>query len=354
MNDVAPSGSFWENKRVLLTGHSGFKGSWLALWLNRLGADVMGVSLKPDSTPNLHNELKLGDVVEERFADIRDAAQLSEIVSGFQPEIVLHLAAQALVRASYKNPLETFETNIMGTANLLEAIRQIDTVRLALMVTTDKVYQNHEWVYPYREDDRLGGHDPYSASKAASELVIASYRDAYLASSGVSVVSVRAGNVIGGGDWADDRLIPDAVRSWQHGQPLVIRNPDSTRPWQHVLEPLAGYLKIAEKVSISPNFAGAYNLGPDPAETVTVREVIELARSYFPDGSVEYGDSEPGLKEAGLLALDTSKARHRFTIAARWNLQDTVERTLSWYRNFYAGSKARDLCLSDIEAYESA
>jgi CDP-glucose 4,6-dehydratase len=291
--------------------------------------------------------------MESQYADIREAVSLSTIVRAARPQIVLHLAAQPLVRASYLTPLETFASNVMGTAHLLDALRGLDSVRVAVMVTTDKVYRNQEWLYPYREDDLLGGHDPYSASKAASEIVIASYRDAFLAAQGVAVASARAGNVIGGGDWSDDRLIPDAVRSWQSGKTLEIRRPRAIRPWQHVLEPLAGYLTLAQKLWAQPELAGAYNFGPQTSEAATVREVVELARTAYGSGGIHYGDGTVGPHEAGLLALETAKARMKLGMAPKWTLAESVNRTMAWYRAQREGADARSLCESEIAAYEA-
>ena len=350
---MVPAADFWRGKRVLLTGHTGFKGGWLALWLQGLGAHVTGIALPPDSTPNLFQLARVGDGMEGRFADIRDAASLSAIIRPARPEIVLHLAAQPLVRASYREPLETFATNVMGTAHVLDALRGVDSLRVAVMVTTDKVYQNREWPYPYRESDALGGHDPYSASKAASEIVIACYRDAFLATQGVAVASARAGNVIGGGDWLQDRLIPDAVRAWQSGQVLAIRRPQSIRPWQHVLEPLAGYLTLARKLWDEPALAGAYNFGPQSGEAATVRDVVELARSAYGGGEVHFGDDSAGPHEAGWLALETAKARNALGLVPKWALAEAVNRTMAWYRAQQQGTDARHLCEAEIAAYEA-
>jgi CDP-glucose 4,6-dehydratase len=350
---MVPAADFWRGKRVLLTGHTGFKGGWLALWLQGLGAHVTGIALPPDSTPNLFQLARVGDGMEGRFADIRDAASLSAIIRPARPEIVLHLAAQPLVRASYREPLETFATNVMGTAHVLNALRGVDSLRVAVMVTTDKVYQNREWPYPYRESDALGGHDPYSASKAASEIVIACYRDAFLATQGVAVASARAGNVIGGGDWSQDRLIPDAVRAWQSGQVLAIRRPQSIRPWQHVLEPLAGYLTLARKLWDEPALAGAYNFGPQSGEAATVRDVVELARSAYGGGEVHFGDDSAGPHEAGWLALETAKARNALGLVPKWALAEAVNRTMAWYRAQQQGADARRLCEAEIAAYEA-
>lgn len=347
------SADFWAGKRVLLTGHSGFKGGWLALWLARLGATVTGVALPPATTPSLFMLAEVSAGLASQFCDIRDAAALAGMVRAVRPEIVFHLAAQPLVRASYADPLGTLASNVMGTAHLLEALRGLNAVRVAVMVTTDKVYRNMEHSYPYREDDALGGHDPYSASKAASEIVIASYRAAFLAQQGVAVTSARAGNVIGGGDWSADRLIPDAVRAWQAGQTLDIRHPQAIRPWQHVLEPLHGYLTLAEKLWHQPELAGAYNFGPHTHEAATVREVIELARASYGQGAVHYGDGSEGPHEAGWLALETAKTRVALGVVPKWDLAETVARTMAWYCAQYEGANARELCLAEIAAYET-
>ena len=267
---------------------------------------------------------------------------------------MLHLAAQALVRESYRTPLQTLATNIMGTAHVLDALRDLPGVRVAVMVTTDKVYRNLEHAYPYRESDALGGHDPYSASKAASETVIASYRDAFLSGQGVAVASARAGNVIGGGDWAQDRIIPDAVRAWQSGQPLQVRRPEAVRPWQHVLEPLAGYLRLAECLWDRPELAGAYNFGPASHEAATVRDVVEMAAKSYGTGEVCYQIESNPLHEAGWLALETAKARTVLGIQPRWTLPETVAHTLAWYRAQHGGAAARALCLADIAAFGGA
>lgn len=350
---VRPHTSFWGGKRVLLTGHTGFKGGWLALWLQRLGADVTGLALAPNTSPSLFDAARVAVGVRSHFCDIRDTDAVKRLVHAFQPEIVLHLAAQPLVRASYRDPLATFSTNVMGTASVLDALRDLASVRVAVMVTTDKVYRNLEHAYPYREDDVLGGHDPYSASKAASEIVIASYRDAFLASQGVALASARAGNVMGGGDWSEDRLIPDAVRAWQSGQTLCIRHPDAIRPWQHVLEPLGGYLRLAEVLWAQPALAGAYNFGPNTHEVATVRDVIELARRAYGQGDVFYGCSRDGQHEAHLLALETAKSRDVLSVRPKMELSQAVSRSMAWYRGFLDGHSARALCESDIDDIEA-
>lgn len=336
---------------MLVTGHTGFKGTWLTHWLLMMGAEVTGLSLVPNTSPNLYELLALDRRCESRIGDIRDAATVRDVVRQAEPEVVLHLAAQALVRASYESPVDTFSTNVMGTAHVLEALRNSPSCRVAVMVTTDKVYRNREWLWPYREEEPLGGHDPYSASKAACEMVIESWRLSFLQSQGVAVASARAGNVIGGGDWSENRLIPDAVRAWQHGQQLDIRRPDAVRPWQHVIEPLAGYMVLAEQLWQNPALAGAYNFGPFANATASVREVIELSRQVYPAGDVAYGQGEAGPHEAGLLALDPSRAKAVLQVQQRFSLEESVRRTMNWYLSQSQGQRAAELCEGDIAAW---
>lgn len=337
----------------MLTGHTGFKGAWLALWLQRLGAEVTGIALAPSTEPSLFASAGIGSKLNHHVCDICDAAALATIVGQCKPEVVLHLAAQALVRPSYREPLATFATNVMGTANLLDTLRGLPCVRAVVAVTTDKVYQNREWLYPYREVDALGGHDPYSASKAAAEMVIASYRSSYLHAQGVALASARAGNVIGGGDWSEDRLIPDAIRAWDAGNMLQIRRPQATRPWQHVLEPLAAYLLLAERLWHEQDLAGAYNFGPSAHEAATVREVVEIARDTYGKGDVEWGLGDEGPHEAGWLALDTAKARTVLGVQPVWGLHEAVQRSVQWYRGLDGGADPRALCEADFTAFEA-
>jgi len=343
--------SFWQGKRVLLTGHTGFKGAWMALLLHRLGAKVTGISLEPQSTPNLFSLAKVESNLVSHVCDIRDATELNSLIKNAQPEVVFHLAAQALVRAGYRDPLSTFNTNIMGTANLFEALRDLDSLRLVVTITTDKVYKNLEQYYPYRETDVLGGYDPYSASKAAAEIVIDSFRNSFFKEKGVAIATARAGNVIGGGDWSEDRLIPDAIRAWNLNKPLLIRNPQAIRPWQHVLEPVAGYLRLAEHLWHAPTLAGAYNFGPQTNDAASVREVVQLAIKAYGSGKVSWEHDSTGPHEAGYLALEIAKARNLLDVYPRWSLLEAVERTMHWYRKQHEGSDALALCEADIAAY---
>ncbi len=342
---------FWKNKQVLITGHTGFKGAWLALWLTRMGAKVTGISLPPSTAPNLFTLANIEQVIDSYFADIRDADAVSCIVKKAQPEIVLHLAAQALVRPGYKDPLGTYATNVMGTANVFNSIRDLNSVKVVVAVTTDKVYKNLEFNKPYLETDVLGGFDPYSASKAASEIVISSYRDSYLAEQGVAVASARAGNVIGGGDWSEDRLIPDAVRAWDANMTLEIRRPSAIRPWQHVLEPINGYLVLAEKLFADLSLAGAYNFGPPAEEAATVKTVIEMANHAYGYGSVLWGDGTDGPHEASLLTLEVSKAREVLGVSSRWSLKESIEFTMSWYKRLRNGQSVNIICNENIEKF---
>ena len=348
---ITPSPNFWRGKKVLLTGHTGFKGAWLAFWLCQMGAKVTGISLPPNSLPNLFTLANIAQMTNSHFADTRDADVVSNIIKKARPEIVLHLAAQALVRPGYKDPIGTFATNVMGTANILNSLRGIDSVKAVVAVTTDKVYKNLERIEPYRETDVLGGYDPYSASKAASEIIISSYRDSYLSEQGVAVASARAGNVIGGGDWSEDRLIPDAVRAWDSKLPLEIRRPNAIRPWQHVLEPLNGYLVLAEKIYSDSTLSGAFNFGPKANEAASVRMVIKLANQAYGLGDIVWSDGTEGPHEAGLLSLGISKAKDLLGVEPRWNLTEAIEKTMNWYRQQRSGVDTRLLCDADIVAF---
>lgn len=347
-----PNQDFWKNKNVLITGHSGFKGGWLIVWLNKLGANLTGISLAPETNPNLFSGANIQEICLSKFVNICNLEALKSEVLNTQPEIIIHMAAQPLVRRSYEQPIKTFDTNILGSLNLLEAVRECDSVRTVVMVTTDKVYKNNEDGRSYKEDDHLGGHDPYSASKAASEIVIESYRKSFFRKGNISISSARAGNVIGGGDWSDNRLIPDAVKAWGANEVLKIRNPNSIRPWQHVLEPLNGYLILAEDTFQNSGLAGAYNFGPSKSDEVTVKDLIEQAQIFFEKGEIEYVDSDLHLHEANLLSLNTEKATSDLDFSPKWSLGEAIQNTITWYKKFEKGHQPFSLCISDIESYE--
>ena len=344
---------FWRGKRVLLTGHTGFKGSWLGLWLKEIGAQVSGLSLAPDTDPSLYQLLDGNPTDERGICDIRDRDAVGKRVRATHPQIVFHLAAQPLVRAGYRDPVGTYETNVQGTANLLDALRDVADLRSIVVVTTDKVYENPENGQAFVETDPLGGHDPYSASKAAAEIVTASYRSSFFAARNIGVATARAGNVIGGGDWADDRLIPDAIRAWSKGEKLAVRRPAAIRPWQHVLEPLYGYMLLAERLWHEPHSVRAMNFGPDHASAASVGDVLELARNAYGAGDVDLSDVEEGPHEAGYLMLDSTRATRELGYHPRWNLDETLLKTMDWYRGLAKGEKAMDLCLKDIAAYNA-
>jgi len=343
---------FWRDKRVLLTGHTGFKGAWMSLWLHSMGAKVQGFALAPSTSPSLFVEAKVGDLIKSSLGDIRDFAAISKVVKDFKPEVVFHMAAQPLVRYSYDNPLETYATNVMGTAHLLESIRTIDTVRAVVNVTTDKCYENREWVWGYREDEAMGGYDPYSSSKACSELVTAAYRQSFLDKAGIAVATARAGNVIGGGDWAKDRLVPDILRAFENKQPVSIRNPNSIRPWQHVLEPLSGYLLLAEKLCAEPKaFSQAWNFGPQDDDAKPVGWIVEaMANKWGKDASWSFDEGDHP-HEAHYLKLDISKARQTMGWSPRWTLDKALDQTVEWHTAWLQGNDVRTLCLQQINDY---
>jgi CDP-glucose 4,6-dehydratase len=350
-------GGFWRNRRVFVTGHTGFKGSWLCQWLLTEGAVVSGYALAPSTTPALFDLLGLAGRMRHRVADVRDAAVLAKALAEDRPEIVLHLAAQPLVRLSYQEPAMTWETNVGGTVNLLEAVRATAGVRACVVVTSDKCYENREWAWGYREEDALGGHDPYSSSKGAAELAVASWRRAFFADpDGCRMASARAGNVIGGGDWAADRIVTDFVLAIQAGQPLRLRNPRATRPWQHVLEPLSGYLHLAWHLCQpgGHGYAEGWNFGPENSNVTTVEALARRLVESYGSGNVEAAYDPRQLHEAGLLKLDCSKAAVRLGWRGIWNIDTTVERTVKWYREQHAGRSAADLVAADLESYHLA
>lgn len=344
--------AFWRNKRVFLTGHTGFKGGWLSLWLQSMGAEVHGYALAPRTEPNLFVEANVAQgMAGSVIADIRNADSLRDAMREASPDIVLHLAAQPLVRYSYANPVETYATNVMGTVHMLEAVRATPGVRAVVNVTTDKCYENREWIWGYRENEAMGGHDPYSSSKACAELVTSAYRRSFLDPAGVPVASARAGNVIGGGDWAEDRLIPDFLRALDEGEVLKIRSPGSIRPWQHVLEPLSGYLMLAERLHGGDmEFAEAWNFGPADEDARTVKWIVErLAKMQE---NVEWqSDDASVLHEANFLKLDSSKARGRLGWQPKWRLQTALQKTLEWHHAWRDGEDMRALSLVQIGQY---
>jgi CDP-glucose 4,6-dehydratase len=351
---------FYKGKNVFVTGHTGFKGSWLTYWLKLLGAEVLGYALPPDTSESLYNLMNGDSLCSSVLADIRDVPTLEKTISDFQPDIVFHLAAQPLVRLSYEMPDDTFETNVLGTGYLLSAVRKLVKPCSIVLITTDKVYENREWVYPYRENDRLGGLDPYSASKAAAEILIHSYTHSYFNTNNYGAhkkaISVaRAGNVIGGGDWAKDRIIPDIVKSFINGQPVQVRNPNAVRPWQHVLEPLAGYLLLAKKITENPlEFCGAYNFGPHAEDTFSVRQVAERAIEVWGEGSFETPMLENQPHEAGLLKLDINKAQTLLGWHPKWNAATSIEKTIAWYKKIATGNvDVQGLLAGDIASYQS-
>jgi len=349
------SPGFWHGRSVFLTGHTGFKGGWIALWLSKMGARVHGFSLEPPTTPNFFTETKLHErLATTEFGDIRDLPHITKAIKGSKPEIVIHMAAQPLVRDSYIIPVETFATNTMGTIHLLEAARAASTVKAIVNITTDKCYENHEWVWPYRENDQLGGHDPYSSSKACAEIATAAYRDSFFEETGTQIATVRAGNVIGGGDWAKDRLIPDILQSLDSRRTLTIRSPNAIRPWQHVLEPLSGYLLLAEKlVSEGAQFAEAWNFGPDESDARPVRWIVEHLCSQVENASWQI-ETSGQLHEAGLLKLDSAKAKTRLGWRPRWNLETALTKTLEWHQFWKEGADMAQICARQIEEYGAA
>ena len=348
----------WNGRRVFLTGHTGFKGSWLALWLTRLGAKVRGYALDPWTQPNMFTVANMGRLVEDVRGDIRDFDKLRTSLADFAPQVVFHLAAQPLVRRSYRDPLRTYAVNVMGTAHLLEAVRATPGVKVVVCITTDKCYDNKEWVWPYREADALGGYDPYSSSKACAELVTAAYRSSYFADRvaaperGVAVATARAGNVIGGGDWSEDRLIPDLVRGFASGEPVRIRRPLSIRPWQHVLEPLQGYILLAERLlEGDPRSASAFNFGPREEDAWSVEQIATKLASLWGNGANWVRDSDPGAHEAGYLKLDSSKARTELQWNPKLTIESALEWTAAWYRSAELGEDMQGFSFEQIAAY---
>jgi CDP-glucose 4,6-dehydratase len=352
VEEMGVNPGFWRGRRVLVTGHTGFKGSWLSLWLHAMGADVAGFALAPPTEPSLFELARVAELVPSQRGDVRDGAAVEGALRAHRPEVVIHMAAQSLVRRSYADPVETYDTNVMGTVNVLEAVRRTADARVVINVTTDKVYENLERDEPFGEDEPKGGHDPYSNSKACAELVTAAYRSSFFVTDASTVIaSARAGNVIGGGDWGADRLVPDLVRGALAGRTVRIRNPDAIRPWQHVLNPLSGYLRLAEAMWESPVFGQAWNFGPDARDERTVRHVADQLSAHW-DGGIAW-EPDPGEHphEAHYLRLDSTKARAQLGWAPRWDLDRALAGIADWHRRIGAGEDARAITLAEVEAF---
>ena len=351
---------FWRGKRVFLTGHTGFKGSWLSLWLRQLGAEITGYALQAPTNPSLFEVCQLAELVDSHEGDVRDLENLCRVMKGAQPEVVIHMAAQPLVRDSYKIPVETYQINVMGTVHLLEAVRQNLSVRAVVNVTTDKCYENKEWPWGYRENEPMGGYDPYSNSKGCSELVTAAYRSSYFNplcyhKHRVAVATARAGNVIGGGDWANDRLIPDFIRAIEAGEPIHIRSPKAIRPWQHVLEPLSGYLRLAEQLyKEGPAFAEGWNFGPNEADAKTVEWIVRYLCKLWGRKDGYNVDTGKQVHEAHYLKLDCSKAKQLLAWQPRWTLEEALQRIHEWVQRYQAGADMRAICLQQIQEFEKS
>ena len=348
--------NFWHGKRVFLTGHTGFKGSWLSLWLQSMDAQVHGLALPPPTTPNLFTVAQVASgMASHTIGDIRNLATVQQAMQASQPDIVIHMAAQPLVRLSYQNPVETYATNVMGTVHVLESARHTPSVKGVVVVTTDKCYENKEWAWGYRENEPMGGHDPYSNSKGCAELVTSAYRNSFFKNSGIAVASARAGNVIGGGDWATDRLVPDILRAFEQNQPVVIRNPHATRPWQHVLEPLSGYLSLAEHLyTEGQTFAEGWNFGPKDEDAQPVQWIVEHMVKGWGNGASWQQDGGIHSHEANYLKLDISKARVRLDWAPRWTLATALEHITTWHQAYMANDDMKKMCLAHIQKYSLA
>lgn len=349
------SPEFWKDKRVFLTGHTGFKGSWLSLWLQDMGAIVKGFSLAPLTTPNLFEVAYVAEGMESEIGDIRNLVAVTASMLSFNPDILIHMAAQPLVRLSYVEPVETYATNVMGTIHVLEAARKCQNLKSIVAITTDKCYENKEWPWGYRENEPMGGHDPYSSSKGCCELLIASYRNSFFNTTETpALASVRAGNVIGGGDWSDDRLIPDILKAFEKSEPVVVRNPLSTRPWQHVLEPLSGYLVLAEELYINgDNFAGGWNFGPKDEDCQSVEKILKTMIKTWGTGASWQLDTNSNPHEAGFLKLDCSKAGQQLKWFPKWNLEFTLKSIVNWHKEWMQSSDMKKQCINEIKLYSN-
>ncbi|MDD3302630.1 MAG: CDP-glucose 4,6-dehydratase [Candidatus Gracilibacteria bacterium] len=345
---------FYKGKKILITGSTGFKGSWLAFWLNNLGANVIGYSLEPNTKPSLFSILKLENKINQIYGDINNLKEFNGVVKKYNPEIIFHLAAQPIVRESYKDPIYTFQTNAIGTANIMECIRLNECIKGAVIITTDKVYDNKEWIHPYRENDRLGGFDPYSSSKAMAEIVVDSYKKSFLDKLGKRICTVRAGNVVGGGDWSTDRLVPDIVKTIMKDEKLTLRNPNATRPWQYVLEALYGYLIMGEKIFENEKYCTSYNFGPELSDTMKVEDLVKISIEILGKGKYDIDESlNNGMHEAGLLLLDNTKAKIMLNWKPKYKIKETLTRTLNWYKTYYNNGDIEKLSLEEINNFNN-
>jgi CDP-glucose 4,6-dehydratase len=347
---------FWKDKKVFITGHTGFKGSWLALWLNKLGAELKGYALPPNTEHSLFDIAGISELIDHQVGDVRNFKKLKKSILEFSPEIIIHLAAQPLVRKSYQDPIYTYETNVMGTVHLLEASRACSSIKAIVNVTSDKCYENNEWLWGYREFEPMGGYDPYSNSKGCSELVTSAFRRSFFGTdSGILLASARAGNVIGGGDWSEDRLVSDALRAFEKKIPLVVRNPSATRPWQHVLEPISGYLTLAENLFLSKReYAEGWNFGPKDEDARPVSDILDFLVDHWPEEASWVKDENEQPHEAQLLKLDISKAQTRLRWQPRWELNKTLHSIIDWHKSWLEGADMREITYAQIKNYEDS
>lgn len=353
MTDIEPE--FWAGKRVMLTGHTGFKGSWLSIWLASMKAEVYGFALQPATSPSLYREALVADNLTSVIGDVRDLCAVQSAVESFKPEIIIHMAAQPLVRESYQYPVDTYATNVMGTVHLLEAAKNVDSVQVILNITSDKCYENKEWLWGYREDEPMGGYDPYSSSKGCSELVTSAYRRSFYEERGIAVASARAGNVIGGGDWSADRLIPDIFRAIDKNQPVIIRNPYAIRPWQHVIEPLSGYLILIQKLYVQrQEFSQGWNFGPNDNDVYTVEWIANYIIKSWGDGVSWKLDENSHPHEANYLKLDISKSKLKLDWHPVWSLSTALEMVIDWHKCWKSGSDIKQKCMEQISHYQES
>lgn len=355
LENMVISDSFWAGKKILITGHTGFKGGWISLWLNMLGADVAGYSLEPPTEPSLYENLNLNGVLSlDILGDITDLKKLNSALVDFRPEIIIHMAAQSLVKKSYEAPILTYNTNVMGTVCVLEAAKKVSSVKTILNITTDKCYENKEWIWPYRENEALGGYDPYSSSKACSEIISSAYRDSFLRDIGIGLATARSGNVIGGGDWAANRIVPDTMRAFMNGEALTVRNPDAVRPWQHVLEPIYGYILLCQKLYQEPDkYADSWNFGPDNSEDKPVSQLADFMVKEWGAGATWELDQNAHPHEAQQLRLDSSKAKKYLNWSQTWSIEKALKETVRWYKAWFNNENVRNVSLMQIEKYIS-